>query len=268
MNTVLRDTVKDIDRRFFAGTLRKLNRIFYKYKAFPQQKTYIYKLKSTFKNKITIYLSRDLNKQDKLSQIFSKNNSERGYDPVGINDFDYGLCYSDIYYLIFNMHKDKVKLVIECGIGTKNQDIPWNMHNTGNTVPGAGLRVWRDYFPNAQVIGIDIDPDIMFTENRINTFVCDQTSKLSINNFISKAELKPNTVDIIIDDGCHEFAANICLFENTKHLLTENGVYIIEDFWVVNKEQRLFINYFNKLNDYKVNFINFAERFLIIIVKS
>ena len=165
------------------------------------------------------------------------------------------------------MHKDQVKLVIECGVGTKRQDIPWNMYNIGNTTPGAGLRVWRDYFPNAQVIGIDIDPDIIFTEERISTYVCDQKSPKSILSFIKQADLKPNTVDIIIDDGCHEFDANICLFENTKHLLTENGVYIIEDFWVINKEQQLFINYFNKLNDYQVKFINFAERFLIVITK-
>ena len=165
------------------------------------------------------------------------------------------------------MHKEQVKLVIECGIGTKKKEIPYNMFNIGYTIPGAGLRVWRDYFPNAQVIGIDIDPDIIFTEERINTYVCDQTSPTSIYDFIQQANLQPNTVDIIIDDGFHEFTANITLFENTKHLLTENGVYIIEDFWVVNKDQHLFINYFNKLNNYNVKFIKFSTRFLIVITK-
>ena len=28
--------------------------------------------------------------------------------------------------------------------------------------PGASLRVWKDYFPNANIIGVDIDENILF----------------------------------------------------------------------------------------------------------
>ena len=130
------------------------------------------------------------------------------------------------------------------------------------------MRAWRDYFPNAKIIGIDIDPDVMFTEDRISTYVCDQTSKLSINSFITQANLKPNTVDIIIDDGMHEFKANITLFENTKHLLKDNGIYVIEDFFIINKEQQQFIDYFSNLTAYYVRFFKFTDRYLIIITKQ
>ena len=108
----------------------------------------------------------------------------------------------------------------------------------------------------------------MFTEDRISTYVCDQTSQLSINSFISQANLKPNTIDIIIDDGMHEFKANTTLFENTKHLLKDNGIYVIEDFFIKNKEQQLFIDYFANLTDYYVRFFKFTDRYLIIITKQ
>ena len=39
-----------------------------------------------------------------------------------------------------------------------------------NGKPGASLRAWRDYFENALIYGADIDKNILFKENRINTF--------------------------------------------------------------------------------------------------
>jgi hypothetical protein len=137
----------------------------------------------------------------------------------------------------------------------------WSRHS----IPGGSLRAWRDYFPNADIIGIDIDSDVMFTEDRISTYVCDQTKTESINNFIKKANLQPNTLDIIIDDGLHEFNANITLFENTKHLLKDNGIYVIEDFCIINKEQQQFIDYFNNLLEYDITFIKVRYRYLIVI---
>jgi hypothetical protein len=35
--------------------------------------------------------------------------------------------------------------------------------------------------------------------------------------------------DIIIDDGLHEFKANVCFFENSIFKLKRGGYYIIED---------------------------------------
>ena len=37
-------------------------------------------------------------------------------------------------------------------------------------------------------------------------------------------------MDIIIDDGAHNPDSQIKTYENTKHLLKDGGIYIIEDF--------------------------------------
>ena len=77
--------------------------------------------------------------------------------------------------------------------------------------------------------------------------------------------------DIILEDGLHEFNANICFFENSIKYLSSNGTYIIEDVYY--KDQEKFINYFKKLN---YNFavidiyhqINISNNCLIVIKKN
>ena len=39
--------------------------------------------------------------------------------------------------------------MFECGLGTNNPNLKSNM--TENGIPGASLRVWRDYFFNAKI---------------------------------------------------------------------------------------------------------------------
>ena len=43
--------------------------------------------------------------------------------------------------------------------------------------------------------------------------------------------------DIILEDGLHEFAANVTFFENSIHKLSKYGYFIIED--IANKELHL-----------------------------
>jgi hypothetical protein len=275
MNTTLRNTIKTIDSRLFAGTLRKLNRHRCKYKAYREEKAYLSKMHAKFKyNNNACFTSK---KQNYLGELFDKYGSDKGYYLHAYNHennqddfitYPFGHGYNDIYELLFFQHKNNTRLVLECGIGSKNLETPENMSWSEFNIPGGSLRAWRDYFPHAQIIGIDIDPDIIFTEDRIKTYVCDQTKAESIKKFIYQAHLQPNTVDIIIDDGLHEFNANITLFENTKHLLKNNGIYVIEDVWVVNKEQQQFIDYFSRLSGYNVRIIKVCVAYLIVITKK
>ena len=259
MNTTLRKTIKTIDNRFLAGALTKFN---FKYKTYNNTN----KMHAIFKYNNNVCIT--MKKQNYLGGLFDKYGSDKG---CFLYDSKYkitGSSFNDIYELLFFQHKEKTKLVLECGIGTKNSNITSNMSNCKHSIPGGSLRAWRDYFHNAHIIGIDIDPSIIFTEKRINTYLCDQTSKQSINNFIRKANLQSNSVDIIIDDGLHEFNANIMLFENTKYLLKDNGIYVIEDFWITNKEQHKFIAYFSNLDGYDVKFIKHHMSYLIVITNK
>ncbi len=146
--------------------------------------------------------------------------------------------YSEIYYLLFDSIRYKVKKLLECGIGTNNPNIPSSMGEKGK--PGASLRMWRDFFINAIIYGCDIDKDILFEEERIKTFYCDQIDKNSILNMIKNID-NPN-FDIIIDDGLHEYIAGITFFEVMINYLNKDGIYIIED--INGEDMKKYINYF------------------------
>tara|TARA_B110000977_G_C11026787_1_gene473526 strand:+ start:157 stop:972 length:816 start_codon:yes stop_codon:yes gene_type:complete len=161
--------------------------------------------------------------------------------------------YADFYDLIFGIRRHDVELVIECGLGTNNPNLSSSMGKNG--MPGASLRVWQDYFSRARIVGCDIDTDILFVENRISTYECDQTDPFSIKNFTLAAELKDMSVDIIIDDGLHEFHAGKCFFENMIKLLKADGIYVIED--VVPKDMCNYKEYFYSKDDtFEVRYVS------------
>ena len=133
--------------------------------------------------------------------------------------------YTDIYTFLFDHSKNSVKLVLECGIGSNDEKVTSNMTSSG--VPGASLRMWRDYFQHAEIVGIDIDVKALFDEDRITTYQVDQTDSASINSFIDRSKI--SEIDLVIDDGLHEFHAAKSLFENIFPLTRSGGIYVIED---------------------------------------
>jgi 23S rRNA U2552 (ribose-2'-O)-methylase RlmE/FtsJ len=100
------------------------------------------------------------------------------------------------------------------------------MGTTGS--PGASLRMWRDYFPNARVVGVDIDPKTMFSEPRIETAVMDQLNRSSVEEVFNKLNRK---FDIIIDDGLHTLEAAKSFSSVALNYLESDGLYIVEDIW-------------------------------------
>jgi hypothetical protein len=93
--------------------------------------------------------------------------------------------------------------------------------------PGASLRVWRDYFPNATIYGADIDRDILFQDERIRTFYVDQLDPAAIRAMWEQVGV--GDFDFMIDDGLHTFEAGRCLFEHSVAQLAADGIYVIED---------------------------------------
>jgi hypothetical protein len=120
-----------------------------------------------------------------------------------------------------------------------------------NGKPGASLRVWKDYFPNATIYGADIDKDVLFEEPRIKTYYVDQLDPESIGEMWSEVGIKD--FDFMIDDGLHTFEAGSTLFSNSISMLSKDGVYVIED--VSGPDLREYDKFFIDL-DYRVEFIS------------
>ena len=220
----LKNFIKAIDERLFFNLLRRIYLFFLNFKI--NFSLFFFDKKKEFFN--ISYYNHNNNSLTKLCEIYKSDKGSINHNKKTIWGWT-AHTYSNYYYSLFNHFKDDVKLVFECGLGTNNPDFLCNM--TVNGIPGASLRVWRDYFKNAQIYGADIDKDILFQENRIKTFYVDQLSIPSIETMWKEIEIQ--NFDIIIDDGLHTTDGNINLFINSFNKLKKNGIYIIEDVHII-----------------------------------
>jgi SAM-dependent methyltransferase len=138
--------------------------------------------------------------------------------------------YTHLYSILFDKMKNDNLNILEIGIGTMVPNVPSSMkgYMSDNYKPGASLRAWRDYFKNSNIIGVDIQPDTIFTDERIKTYICDSTDKNSVENLMKNLNIK---FDIIIDDGYHHDIAQLNTLKNFLPHLKDGGLYIIEDIY-------------------------------------
>ena len=208
------------------------------------------------KNMSFSYLSNSKNNKQ-LTDLMNLFGSDKGGRN---NHHNFASYYSEIFF-----HKrNDIKNFLEIGLGTNDTSVLSNMGSNG--IPLASLRAWRDYFKNANIYGADIDKNILKNEDRIETFYVDQTDPITIKEMFKNIGEKK--FDIILEDGLHEYNANICFFENAIEYLESNGTYIIEDVYY--KDQDKFIKYFeNKKYNFSIIDIfhekNIANNCLIII---
>lgn len=127
----------------------------------------------------------------------------------------------------------------ETGVGEKGvaETFPRQSDDTAVYMPGPGLRTWRALFPNAQIYGIDVDPEAMVVgEERIHTAVVSSYNRTGIGEWAKQMAAKersfggragnlppksvvddqveddPFYLDLIIDDGLHDSLAILATF--------------------------------------------------------
>lgn len=121
-----------------------------------------------------------------------------------------GHTYGDSYQEIFNNFNRSDNLnFLEIGIQR-----------------GGSLLAWRDYFPNANIYGVDIIDSILdeYKRDDIQYIFKDIKDKSLLE------ELFHNTMfDIIIDDGSHTLSDVLFVVNNYLQKLNMGGYLIIED---------------------------------------
>jgi hypothetical protein len=139
---------------------------------------------------------------------------------------NYAETYSEILDGIDSPH------ILEIGLGSLN-GFPY-----GGLAPGGSIKAWREAYPEAVIVGADIDPDAVASISEIG-FVLDQTSDQSLDDFIIMVS-KFAPFDLIVDDGFHDPHANFRTLLKIFPLTAAKGSYVIEDvhnslinFWKV-----------------------------------
>lgn len=91
---------------------------------------------------------------------------------------------------------------------------------------GASHRLWREYFPNARILGIDNRAGTLQNLPKgVEGFVGDQSDPSFLRTVIEAA----GGFDIVIDDGCHQMTHQKAAFQYLFPHVNPGGFYVIED---------------------------------------
>lgn len=122
--------------------------------------------------------------------------------------------YSQFYEDLFASRRQEVGRVLEIGV-----------------YQGASLLAWRDYFPDAIVVGLDVDTTQAanlnlgaWNKERILLMQGDQAKPADLDRV---AQWGP--FDLIVDDGSHEISDQLSTLLNLWSTVALGGWYVIED---------------------------------------
>lgn len=90
---------------------------------------------------------------------------------------------------------------------------------------GASLRMWKAFFPGAEIVGLDIRDKSFVDEDRITTVQGSQDDE----ELLHRINEKYGPFRVIIDDGSHRPEHIRETFRILFPLLAANGIYVIED---------------------------------------
>ena len=162
---------------------------------------------------------------DILSNLASKHNSDK---------IDHQ--YTQIYQNLFNSIRNDNFNLLEIGV-----------------LYGASLKMWHEYFPNANIYGADnffgyngngcsINNPLCFIDelinnnhifNRINLNFIDQSDYNELNEFANNINIK---FKFILDDGSHLMKDQQITFFHLFDLIESGGYYIIENLQTYNHD--------------------------------
>lgn len=162
-----------------------------------------------------------------------------GGDRMGKDHHNYAKHYEK-HLSKFVKNRYENYIIIECGI-----------------LKGTGLAIWSTLFPNATIIGLDID--LQNTKNNLDFLKSKgafQRGSLELHEFDQFADnsnyikniLKDKKIDIIIDDGYHSEFTILNTIECMKPFLNNSFAYFVEDNKKVYKKIKQNMSNYNCFN--------------------
>jgi hypothetical protein len=147
-------------------------------------------------------------KNKTLLEIANKHKTDKGQNG-----------YTTFYEKYFEPLRNKKINILEIGV---KREIDYPPFSKG----ACSLKTWKEYFPNANIYGLDIDPmNKKYEEERIQIYIGNQGD----TEFLNRIGEEVGHFDIIIDDGAHVNTLTIKAWEGLFPYLAPNGLYIIED---------------------------------------
>jgi hypothetical protein len=118
--------------------------------------------------------------------------------------------FTAVYEPLFTPFRDTPITLLEIGVKT-----------------GASLHMWEDYFPVAQIVGIDNKPEAIThpLSDRVSVMVGDQADR----DFLLSVAANHGPFGIVIDDGGHEPDQQLTSLLTLWPHVSPGGIYAVED---------------------------------------
>ena len=133
----------------------------------------------------------------KISEILKTYKTDKA------SEHSYGDYYDDLFSLY---NKDASISILELGVQG-----------------GGSVLAWKDYFKNAEVVGVDI------SDSRFDEYKQDRVTFIKSDLREALPILADKKFDIIIDDSDHFINTQIFIVKNYFSLLKDKGFMVIED---------------------------------------
>ena len=116
-------------------------------------------------------------------------------------------CFTQFYEEHFSAIRERENDILEIGI-----------------LLGGSIRMLYDYFNKSNIHAVDIVDKSDMNNDRIKTYVCDQSKIEELKSNFSKMQF-----NLIIDDGGHTMEQQQNSFKYLWSRLFNNGMYVVED---------------------------------------
>ena len=131
--------------------------------------------------------------------------------------------YTELYHMLFHPYRDRAITFLEMGLLIGGPEHGASADRETKDLPS--VRMWLEFFPKAQIIGLDVSDFAWFNHDRFTFHRCDMDDRANID---AAAGVMPQ-LDIIIDDASHASHHQQNGFLSLWPKLASGGLYIIED---------------------------------------
>lgn len=148
-----------------------------------------------------------------LDDLANKHNTDKGSNYGGPSKHG----YADIYEPYLNKWRESDIRLLEVGICMES------------TAGGHSIRMWHEYFPNAQIYGFDI-VDMRHLEremDRVKVYQGNQSNRHQMS--LMYEAFGSALFDFILEDGSHEHRDQMISFGHLFQYVKPGGYYILED---------------------------------------
>ncbi|MEL6646098.1 MAG: hypothetical protein AAFQ05_00105 [Pseudomonadota bacterium] len=131
--------------------------------------------------------------------------------------------YTELYHMLFLPYRQRKLKFLEMGLQIGGPEHGKSADRATTDVPS--VRMWLEYFPQAEIYGLDVSDFSSFQQERFTFRRCDMDARENI----ATALAEDGPFDIILDDASHASHHQQNGFLELFGKLKSGGLYIIED---------------------------------------